>query len=134
MDTWQTRGAIATEAGDFELSLKYFAQARECIEEMITEGYVKRPDTREAQIAGGLGNSYHLLGNPEVSLEWYLKALELWTAKNPPIYATILCRCLIDLGRLDEASDRLEHILAERKAQYGPDDTVDYKYAEAPAS
>jgi tetratricopeptide (TPR) repeat protein len=106
----------------FATALKYHKKCQDLHYEGLPKQYA---------LQGGLANAFNGLGEQIDAEQAYLKAIELKPETELfPAAETNLCRCLCAQGpgRLKEASDRLEKIIADRLAHYGPDDKENFMY------
>lgn len=126
-DTFQTGGAVATKSGEFDRALVSFPKAQKIVYALFEDGILTRPDTREAQIAGGLGNCFNGLGRNDEAEPWYLESLRLWTAPTHPVYGIMLGLCRHHNGKLEETEATIREIIEIRHQRFGPEDTVDYR-------
>ncbi|KFY01636.1 hypothetical protein V490_00828 [Pseudogymnoascus sp. VKM F-3557] len=107
----------------FDTALKYHQACREA-------GFDRRHTLPKlSALKCGLGNALHGLGHQVDAEKAYLEGLE---ATPPgelfPLSETLLCRCLLFQGpaRLQEASERLQKVIARRIEKLGANDTKSF--------
>lgn len=126
---YHNHACIATEIGNFSLSLDYFQKEMTVYEDAINAG-IEFPGGSNALtvILSGIANSYQGQGDQDAAEVYYRKCLE--SRKNPDrvhsSYEVNICRSQWARGANDEASSGLEELLKLREERYGHDDTKDF--------
>ncbi|KAK1833470.1 hypothetical protein QBC39DRAFT_346112 [Podospora conica] len=120
--------SIATEIGDFSLSLEMFQKGLAVYEEATRNG-VDPPDKKgPAGIYGGIANSYQGLGDhlkaETYYAKWFESAKSVDELHSP--YPVNRCRSLWARDEYDAASAELERLISLRETRYGETDTKDH--------
>lgn len=141
VDIHYNHACIATEIGDFDLSLKEFNLAKEFHDKLKAQGYPDPKPTRASIVLGGIANSQNGLGNDSEADITYRKCLALGTPDDiHSAYEVNICRSwwarglseLKNDSRLQaeelfkKAEARLRKLIDLREAAYGKDDVKDY--------
>lgn len=126
---YHNHACIATEIGDFKLSLTMFEKEMIFYNEAVRAG-IKDPGGRSRLgiIHGGIANSLQGLGDHLAAEAEYRRCLECAQQKDDihSSYEVNICRSQWARGANDEASKRLEELIRLREAEYGPDDVKDF--------
>ncbi|TPX18479.1 uncharacterized protein E0L32_011592 [Thyridium curvatum] len=121
---------IASEIGDFSLSLEKFQEEESIYTEAmdtIWKDSAEDHSERLANILGGIANSYQGLNDHTRAEEYYARCLEL--GERDDIHCPFevnICRSQWARGALDVASTRLEKLIQLREREYGQKDDKDF--------
>ena len=119
--------AIATEAGDFNMSLEHFQKGLDIFNQALSMGYVHVDDAPHHILLGGIGNSLNGLGRNIEAEKAFLKCLnnKVSRTKFTP-HEINICRTLLAQHKLQEAERRLQEVINRRRQKFGPDDAQSY--------
>lgn len=110
---------IATEVGDFKLSLHHFKHAHSCFNKVTSEGCTGPTQRELRNYIGGIANSLNGLGYNNEAEGYYLKSLKLGDPDDiESPYEVNLCRCRWAAGRFEEAGKRLCELIELREKVY----------------
>lgn len=130
---WYNHASIATEIGDFALSLELFEKQQRILDDAVEKGFVDTNEWMDCTL-GGIANSYQGLGDHDRAEVWYKKCLEVVDPDNVHSpYRVNYCRSLLARGALTVASDHLEQLIELREKRYGKEDTKDFMYDPVPS-
>lgn len=141
VDIHYNHACIASEIGDFDLSLKEFSRAKEFHDKLKAQGYPDPKPIRARAVLGGIANSQNGLGDDSEAEITYGECLALGTPDDiHSAYEVNICRSWWARGlselkkdsRLEaeklfkKAEARLRELIGLREKAYGNNDVVDY--------
>lgn len=129
---FHSSACIATEIGDFSLSLEMFEKQLHVCEQTVRDNVAHQAGGKKElpmwRIFGGIANSYQGLGHQLKAEEYYDRCSEE-AGDRDELHSPFVvnkCRSQWARGAYAEASAELERLLSLREKRYGPNDSKDY--------
>jgi tetratricopeptide (TPR) repeat protein len=130
MGIFHSSACIATEIGDFSLSLEMFGKQLDVYKQGFGKN-VAHPagdEKKLRRIFGGIANSYQGLGHHLEAEKYYDRCLEEARDQDElhSPFPVNKCRSQWARGAYDDASTELERLVSLREKKYGTNDSEDY--------
>ncbi|KAL2680522.1 hypothetical protein Neosp_008124 [[Neocosmospora] mangrovei] len=128
-DVYGAYGGRASECNDAQACFDNFSKQQEHIQKAIKQGFLARPNIREAHAEGGIGVGNMALKKFAEAEQAFRKCLEIWKdcPGDPSIYVPHLGVCLTLQGKLEEAESLLASIIEQRAREFGERDRTSFR-------